>query len=27
PAPTQDIVVNRSEPGHPMVYVVSRTIP
>ncbi|MFG2309935.1 sugar kinase [Streptomyces sp. NPDC048566] len=27
PAPTRDIVVNRSEPGHPMVYVVSRTIP
>jgi hypothetical protein len=27
PAPTQDIVVNRSESGHPMVYVVSRTIP
>ncbi|MEW2164533.1 sugar kinase [Streptomyces sp. NPDC007084] len=27
PAPTHDIVVNRSEPGHPMVYVVSRTVP
>jgi len=27
PAPTQDIVVNWSEPEHPMVYVVSRTIP
>lgn len=27
PAPTQDIVVNWSEPQHPMVYVVSRTIP
>ncbi|GGN91093.1 hypothetical protein GCM10011579_087620 [Streptomyces albiflavescens] len=27
PAPTQDIVVNLSEPQHPMVYVVSRTIP
>ncbi|MER5475057.1 sugar kinase [Streptomyces sp. NPDC002935] len=27
PSPTQDIVVNGSEPGHPMVYVVSRTIP
>ncbi|PBC60222.1 sugar kinase [Streptomyces sp. Tue6028] len=27
PAPTQDIVVNWSTPEHPMVYVVSRTIP
>ncbi|WP_327433044.1 MULTISPECIES: sugar kinase [unclassified Streptomyces] len=27
PAPTQDIVVNWSQPQHPMVYVVSRTIP
>ncbi|AVH55732.1 MULTISPECIES: sugar kinase [Streptomyces] len=27
PAPTQDIVVNWSQPKHPMVYVVSRTIP
>ncbi|MFE2303682.1 sugar kinase [Streptomyces sp. NPDC059445] len=27
PAPTQDIVVNGSETGHPMVYIVSRTIP
>ncbi|MFD7710904.1 sugar kinase [Streptomyces sp. NPDC059785] len=27
PAPTQDVVVNRSDPRHPMVYVVSRTIP
>ncbi|MEU2559811.1 sugar kinase [Streptomyces longispororuber] len=27
PAPTQDIVVNRSNPDHPMVYVVSRTTP
>jgi hypothetical protein len=27
PAPTQDIVVNWSKPQHPMVYVVSRTIP
>ncbi|MFF4346929.1 sugar kinase [Streptomyces sp. NPDC001530] len=27
PAPTQDIVVNWSKPKHPMVYVVSRTIP
>ncbi|MFB7244428.1 sugar kinase [Streptomyces populi] len=27
PAPTQDIVVNGSESGHPMVYLVSRTIP
>lgn len=27
PAPTLDIVVNRSETGRPLVYVVSRTIP
>ncbi|MFD5073232.1 sugar kinase [Streptomyces sp. NPDC058371] len=27
PAPTQDVVVNWSSPGHPMVYVVSRTTP
>ncbi|MGW2779821.1 sugar kinase [Streptomyces populi] len=27
PAPTQDIVVDGSESGHPMVYLVSRTIP
>ncbi|MEU3984290.1 sugar kinase [Streptomyces sp. NPDC026672] len=27
PAPTQDIVVNMSDPNHPMVYVVSRTVP
>ncbi|MFD9911027.1 sugar kinase [Streptomyces sp. NPDC059063] len=27
PAPTQDIVVNRSNPRHPMVYVVSTTTP
>ncbi|GHE99050.1 hypothetical protein GCM10018785_73620 [Streptomyces longispororuber] len=27
PAPTQDIVVNRANPDHPMVYVVSRTTP
>ncbi|WP_030378252.1 MULTISPECIES: hypothetical protein [unclassified Streptomyces] len=27
PAPTHDIVVNRSNPKHPMVYVVSRTVP
>jgi hypothetical protein len=27
PAPTQDIVVNRANPKHPMVYVVSRTVP
>jgi hypothetical protein len=27
PAPTHDIVVNRSDPNHPMVYVVSRTVP
>lgn len=27
PAPTHDIVVNRSNPQHPMVYVVSRTVP
>ncbi|MEV2196976.1 sugar kinase [Streptomyces phaeochromogenes] len=27
PTPTQDIVVNWSKPGHPMVYVVSRTTP
>lgn len=27
PAPTLDIVVNRSNPEHPMVYVVSRTTP
>jgi hypothetical protein len=27
PAPTHDIVVNRSNPDHPMVYVVSRTVP
>jgi hypothetical protein len=27
PAPTQNIVVNWSKPGHPMVYVVSRTTP
>ncbi|MFE9996683.1 sugar kinase [Streptomyces avermitilis] len=27
PAPTQDIVVNRSDPQHPMVYVVSRAVP
>ncbi|MFE9093222.1 sugar kinase [Streptomyces sp. NPDC007264] len=27
PAPTLDVVVNRAEPGRPMVYVVSRTVP
>ncbi|MEU6280198.1 sugar kinase [Streptomyces sp. NPDC047028] len=27
PAPTQDVVVNMSDPNYPMVYVVSRTIP
>ncbi|WP_328918352.1 sugar kinase [Streptomyces jietaisiensis] len=27
PAPTHDIVVNRSDPAHPMVYVVARTVP
>jgi hypothetical protein len=27
PAPTHDIVVNRANPDHPMVYVVSRTVP
>ncbi|MDQ0790014.1 hypothetical protein QFZ63_002094 [Streptomyces sp. B3I7] len=27
PSPTHDIVVNRSDPAHPMVYVVSRTVP
>ncbi|MEV0975452.1 sugar kinase [Streptomyces sp. NPDC049915] len=27
PAPTQDIVVNTADPDHPMVYVVSRTVP
>lgn len=27
PAPTQDIVVNMSDPSYPMVYVVSRTVP
>ncbi|MBP5860241.1 sugar kinase [Streptomyces scabiei] len=27
PAPTHDIVVNRTDPNHPMVYVVSRTVP
>jgi hypothetical protein len=27
PAPTHDIVVNRSNPDHPMVYLVSRTVP
>ncbi|KOG32872.1 hypothetical protein [Streptomyces resistomycificus] len=27
PAPTQDIVVNTSDPNAPMVYVVSRTVP
>lgn len=27
PAPTQDVVVNRSNPEHPMVYVVSTTTP
>ncbi|MDX3646157.1 sugar kinase [Streptomyces sp. MB09-02B] len=27
PEPTHDIVVNRSNPDHPMVYVVSRTVP
>jgi hypothetical protein len=27
PAPTLDIVVNEARPGHPAVYVVSRTIP
>ncbi|MEV0225383.1 sugar kinase [Streptomyces sp. NPDC050704] len=27
PTPSQTIVVNRSRPGHPMVYVVSRTTP
>ncbi|MER5547696.1 sugar kinase [Streptomyces sp. NPDC001118] len=27
PAPTQDVVVNRSDPDNPMVYVVSRTVP
>ncbi|WP_221359908.1 sugar kinase [Streptomyces beigongshangae] len=27
PTPTHHVVVNRSQPGHPMVYVVSRTTP
>ncbi|OLZ67569.1 sugar kinase [Streptomyces sp. IMTB 2501] len=27
PAPTQDVVVNLSDPDNPMVYVVSRTVP
>ncbi|WEO94432.1 sugar kinase [Streptomyces sp. FXJ1.172] len=27
PAPTQDVVVNMSDPSSPMVYVVSRTVP
>ncbi|MFF9090848.1 sugar kinase [Streptomyces sp. NPDC014991] len=27
PAPTQDVVVNLSDPEHPMVFVVSRTVP
>ncbi|GHE01048.1 sugar kinase [Streptomyces alanosinicus] len=27
PAPTQDVVVNMSDPSNPMVYVVSRTVP
>ncbi|MQY38714.1 hypothetical protein SRB17_67270 [Streptomyces sp. RB17] len=27
PAPTQDVVVNMSDPAYPMVYVVSRTVP
>ncbi|MEU1400928.1 sugar kinase [Streptomyces sp. NPDC005728] len=27
PAPTQDVVVNTSDPNYPMVYVVSRTVP
>ncbi|MFF3328465.1 sugar kinase [Streptomyces sp. NPDC002888] len=27
PAPTQDVVVNLTDPDHPMVYVVSRTVP
>lgn len=27
PAPTQDVVVNLSDPASPMVYVVSRTVP
>ncbi|MEU6770909.1 sugar kinase [Streptomyces sp. NPDC046759] len=27
PAPTQDVVVNMSDPANPMVYVVSRTVP
>ncbi|MGW7530088.1 sugar kinase [Streptomyces sp. NPDC054783] len=27
PAPTQDVVVNMSDPKNPMVYVVSRTVP
>ncbi|ANP50450.1 hypothetical protein J2Z21_000770 [Streptomyces griseochromogenes] len=27
PAPTQDVVVNMSDPDNPMVYVVSRTVP
>jgi hypothetical protein len=27
PAPTQDVVVNTSDPNFPMVYVVSRTVP
>ncbi|MFI9804565.1 sugar kinase [Streptomyces sp. NPDC052301] len=27
PAPTQDVVVNLSDPNYPMVYVVSRTVP
>ncbi|MET9730853.1 sugar kinase [Streptomyces sp. NPDC006458] len=27
PAPTQDVVVNMSEPNNPFVYVVSRTVP
>ncbi|AOR31306.1 sugar kinase [Streptomyces fodineus] len=27
PAPTQDVIVNMSDPNNPMVYVVSRTVP
>ncbi|MEV6113016.1 sugar kinase [Streptomyces sp. NPDC052109] len=27
PAPTQDVIVNMSDPNYPMVYVVSRTVP
>jgi hypothetical protein len=27
PSPTQDVVVNMSDPNYPMVYVVSRTVP